>query len=104
MEKNLTMAYLSELFLGSEEDITGKFLVIWGQIKLTNLLVKNRNSYKWEPFKEDFELGSSVYPLVLVQVPMFNEREVYPLFILLFLFKVQCSSSKAKKGVYVRGI
>ncbi|KAK1409955.1 hypothetical protein QVD17_36486 [Tagetes erecta] len=114
MEKNLTMAYLSELFLGSEEDIAGKILVIWGQIKVSfvvpflkvfmyiNLVMsimlftemifmaivvvsnklfgkKPEQRYKFEPFKEDVELGSSVYPLVLVQVPMFNEREVYKL-------------------------
>ncbi|KAJ0975316.1 hypothetical protein J5N97_017281 [Dioscorea zingiberensis] len=35
--------------------------------------------YKWEPIKEDEELGTSAYPMVLVQVPMFNEREVYKL-------------------------
>ncbi|KAL8193662.1 hypothetical protein R6Q57_026797 [Mikania cordata] len=35
--------------------------------------------YKWVPFEDDIEQGSSVYPLVLVQVPMFNEKEVYQL-------------------------
>ncbi|KAF5770151.1 putative glucomannan 4-beta-mannosyltransferase [Helianthus annuus] len=35
--------------------------------------------YKFEPFEDDIELGSSFYPLVLVQVPMFNEKEVYHL-------------------------
>lgn len=32
--------------------------------------------YKWEPIKDDTELGNSVYPMVLVQIPMFNEKEV----------------------------
>lgn len=32
--------------------------------------------YKWEAIKDDVELGSSNYPMVLVQIPMFNEREV----------------------------
>jgi len=32
--------------------------------------------YKWEALKEDVELGNSTYPMVLVQVPMYNEREV----------------------------
>lgn len=32
--------------------------------------------YKCEPMKEDVELGNSSYPMVLVQIPMFNEREV----------------------------
>ncbi|KAI3724082.1 hypothetical protein L2E82_35847 [Cichorium intybus] len=40
---------------------------------------KTEKRYKWESFKDDIELGNSAYPLVLVQVPMFNEREVYQL-------------------------
>ncbi|KAI3724069.1 hypothetical protein L2E82_35834 [Cichorium intybus] len=40
---------------------------------------KTQKRYKWEEFKDDVESGNSVYPLVLVQVPMFNEREVYQL-------------------------
>lgn len=35
--------------------------------------------YKWEPVPaaaEDAEMGSLAYPMVLVQIPMFNEREV----------------------------
>lgn len=32
--------------------------------------------YKWEPLPQDPELGSVPYPMVLVQIPMFNEREV----------------------------
>ncbi|XP_076957622.1 glucomannan 4-beta-mannosyltransferase 2-like [Bidens hawaiensis] len=40
---------------------------------------KPEKLYKWEPFEDDVELGTSHYPLVLVQVPMFNEREVYQL-------------------------
>ncbi|RWW08504.1 hypothetical protein GW17_00028043 [Ensete ventricosum] len=32
--------------------------------------------YKWEPLSQDVELSSLAYPLVLVQIPMFNEREV----------------------------
>lgn len=35
--------------------------------------------YKWEPMKDDVELGSSAYPMVLVQIPMYNEKEVYQL-------------------------
>lgn len=33
---------------------------------------------KWVPFRDDddIELGSTVYPMVLVQIPMYNEREV----------------------------
>lgn len=40
-------------------------------------------TYKWEPMNDnddDMELGnSSSYPMVLVQIPMYNEREVYQL-------------------------
>ncbi|XP_078174622.1 putative glucomannan 4-beta-mannosyltransferase 3 isoform X2 [Carex rostrata] len=35
--------------------------------------------YKWEPINSDLEQGSSAYPMVLVQIPMYNEKEVYKL-------------------------
>ncbi|XP_042045978.1 glucomannan 4-beta-mannosyltransferase 9-like [Salvia splendens] len=35
--------------------------------------------YKCEPIEQDLEQGSLAYPMVLVQIPMFNEREVYQL-------------------------
>ncbi|CAD5194637.1 unnamed protein product [Musa acuminata subsp. malaccensis] len=35
--------------------------------------------YKWEPIRDDLELGSAAYPMVLVQIPMYNEKEVYQL-------------------------
>ena len=37
---------------------------------------KPEKRYKCEPMKDDIELGNSCYPMVLVQVPMYNEREV----------------------------
>ena len=37
---------------------------------------KPERVYKWEPIKEDVELGTLAYPMVLIQVPMFNEKEV----------------------------
>ncbi|RID42951.1 hypothetical protein BRARA_J02800 [Brassica rapa] len=40
---------------------------------------KPEKRFKWEPMKDDIELGNSVYPMVLVQIPMYNEREVYQL-------------------------
>ncbi|XAR64627.1 Glucomannan 4-beta-mannosyltransferase [Bertholletia excelsa] len=40
---------------------------------------KPEKRYKWEPMKEDVELGNSAYPMVLVQIPMYNEKEVYQL-------------------------
>lgn len=40
---------------------------------------KPEKRYKWEAIKDDVELGNSAYPMVLVQIPMYNEREVYQL-------------------------
>ncbi|KAH7512098.1 glucomannan 4-beta-mannosyltransferase 9 isoform X1 [Ziziphus jujuba] len=40
---------------------------------------KPEKRYKWEAMKDDVELGNSAYPMVLVQIPMYNEREVYQL-------------------------
>lgn len=37
---------------------------------------KPEKRYKWEPMKDDVELGNSGYPMVLVQIPMYNEKEV----------------------------
>lgn len=34
--------------------------------------------YRFEPIRDDLELGNSAYPTVLVQIPMYNEREVPP--------------------------
>ncbi|KAG5223037.1 4-mannan synthase family protein [Salix suchowensis] len=49
-------------------------------IVFVKLLWKKPNKrYKWEPIKDDIELGNSAYPMVLVQVPMYNEKEVYQL-------------------------
>lgn len=32
--------------------------------------------YKWKPIEEDLEKGDGAYPMVLVQIPMYNEKEV----------------------------
>ncbi|XXG62973.1 hypothetical protein AAC387_Pa05g1255 [Persea americana] len=40
---------------------------------------KPEKRYKWEPIRDDVELGNSPYPMVLVQIPMYNEKEVYAL-------------------------
>jgi beta-mannan synthase len=37
---------------------------------------KPEKQYKWEAIREDEEKGSSAYPMVLVQIPMYNEIEV----------------------------
>ncbi|KAI8563511.1 hypothetical protein RHMOL_Rhmol03G0116300 [Rhododendron molle] len=57
------MLFLERVYMG---------IVIVG-IKL--LKRKGVKKYKWEPMKEDLELGNGAYPMVLVQIPMFNEKE-----------------------------
>ena len=37
---------------------------------------KPEKRYKWEPMRDDLESGNASYPMVLVQIPMFNEKEV----------------------------
>ncbi|GJM97937.1 hypothetical protein PR202_ga14902 [Eleusine coracana subsp. coracana] len=32
--------------------------------------------YRWEPMRDDLESGGGEHPMVLVQIPMYNEREV----------------------------
>lgn len=39
---------------------------------------KPAKRYRWEPIEEDVESGSSNFPFVLVQIPMYNEKEVTP--------------------------
>lgn len=47
--------------------------------------------YKWEPMKDDVELGNLGYPMVLVQIPMYNEKEVRTLrLIYTCLFRLIC--------------
>ncbi|MQM20649.1 hypothetical protein Taro_053673 [Colocasia esculenta] len=43
------------------------------------LRLKPERRYRWEPITADPETGNSAYPMVLVQIPMYNEREVYKL-------------------------
>ena len=38
---------------------------------------KPEKRYNWEAIQDDVELGSTNFPFVLVQIPMFNEKEVY---------------------------
>ncbi|CAM8955079.1 unnamed protein product [Rhodiola kirilowii] len=51
-------------------------------IVLVKLLKRTpEKMFKWEPIKDavDVEIGNSAYPMVLVQIPMYNEKEVYQL-------------------------
>jgi beta-mannan synthase len=49
---------------------------------------KPEKRYKWESIKDDVELGNSNYPMVLVQIPMYNEREVNVKCCLFFNFNI----------------
>jgi cellulose synthase/poly-beta-1,6-N-acetylglucosamine synthase-like glycosyltransferase len=40
---------------------------------------KPEKVYRWEAMQEDIELGHETYPMVLVQIPMYNEKEVLQL-------------------------
>lgn len=37
---------------------------------------KPEKVYKWEAMEDDVECGSASFPMVLVQIPMYNEKEV----------------------------
>ncbi|KAE8717921.1 putative mannan synthase 9 [Hibiscus syriacus] len=61
------MLFVDRLYMG----IVIVFLKLFGK--------KPEKKYKWEPMKDDVELGNGAYPMVLIQIPMYNEKEVYQL-------------------------
>ncbi|KAA0025293.1 glucomannan 4-beta-mannosyltransferase 9-like [Cucumis melo var. makuwa] len=61
------MLFVERVYMG----IVISFVKLFGR--------KPEKRYKWEPMKDDIELGNSVYPMVLIQIPMYNEKEVYQL-------------------------
>lgn len=61
------MLFIERLYMG----VVITFVKIFGR--------KPDKRYKWEALKDDLEHGNSAYPIVLIQIPMFNEREVYQL-------------------------
>lgn len=58
------MLFVERVYMG----IVISFVKLFGR--------KPEKRYKWEPMKDDIELGNSVYPMVLIQIPMYNEKEV----------------------------
>ncbi|KAI3461333.1 hypothetical protein Pfo_017996 [Paulownia fortunei] len=57
-----------------------EWLYIGGVIIYVKLLRrKPEKRYKWEPMEDDSERGNAAFPMVLVQIPLFNEKEVYKL-------------------------
>ncbi|WCJ19187.1 cellulose synthase like [Euphorbia peplus] len=61
------MLFVEKLYMG----IVISFVKLFGR--------KASKSYKLGDIKDDVELGNSSYPMVLVQIPMYNEKEVYQL-------------------------
>ncbi|WMV35758.1 hypothetical protein MTR67_029143 [Solanum verrucosum] len=61
-----------ELMLFIERLYMGTVIVL---VKL--FMKKPDERYNWEPMRDDLEIGNGGFPMVLVQIPMFNEKEVY---------------------------
>ncbi|KAM0023206.1 putative glucomannan 4-beta-mannosyltransferase [Helianthus debilis subsp. tardiflorus] len=74
MKIMVTMCLAMSIMLFVERVYMGLVIVV---VKLMQYKLDKR--YKWEAIKEDLETGNSVFPMVLVQIPMFNEKEVYQL-------------------------
>lgn len=58
---------------------------------------KPKKRYNWEPIRDDLESNNASYPMVLVQIPMFNEKEVsisYP-------FDLSCFLGSCKNQFFV---
>ncbi|XP_075646212.1 glucomannan 4-beta-mannosyltransferase 9-like [Castanea sativa] len=61
------MLFMERVYMG----IVIVFIKLFGR--------KPEKSYKCDSMRDDLELGHSAYPMVLVQIPMYNEKEVYQL-------------------------
>lgn len=72
MFKSLVVICLVISLLVFAESVYMNIVVIY--VKLFRR--KPEKIYKWEAMQEDIELGNQNYPMVLVQIPMYNEREV----------------------------
>lgn len=59
--------------------------------------------YKWEALKDDVELGNSNYPMVLVQIPMYNEKEV-TFFLLLIIHSFIHSFILTRTYIYLKQV
>lgn len=52
--------------------------VLMGAVSLYAKIFQRRpeKMYKCEPIRDDEEIGTLAYPIVLVQIPMYNEKQV----------------------------
>lgn len=71
LKLGLLLCLIMSLMLFVERVYMGVVIVL---VKLFGRKPERR--YKWEPIRDDVELGNTAYPMVLVQIPMYNEREV----------------------------
>ncbi|XP_020594884.1 probable mannan synthase 7, partial [Phalaenopsis equestris] len=69
--KVVLAACLTMLVLVMIEKMTMGFVSLYAKI----FRRKAEKIYKCDPIEDDEELGSLVYPMVLVQIPMYNEKE-----------------------------
>ncbi|XP_010525608.1 PREDICTED: probable mannan synthase 3 [Tarenaya hassleriana] len=67
----ITLCLLMSLMVFVERVYMSVVVVI---VKL--LRRKPETVHKWEALKDDIELGHATYPMVLIQIPMYNEKEV----------------------------
>ncbi|XP_071734633.1 glucomannan 4-beta-mannosyltransferase 9-like [Rutidosis leptorrhynchoides] len=68
----VTLCLIMSVMLFVERVYMGSVIAV---MKLMRYTLEKR--YKWEEIKEDLELGNLAYPMVLIQIPMYNEKEVY---------------------------
>lgn len=62
-----TMLFVEWVFIG----VVVVYVKVFGK--------KPETRYKWEEIEEDAETGNAAFPMVLVQIPIFNEKEVFKL-------------------------
>ena len=55
--------------------------IFMGSVSLLVKILRRRPNrmYTCTPLQEDEELGSAAFPMVIVQIPMYNEKEVLSL-------------------------
>ncbi|KAJ6744542.1 hypothetical protein OIU79_030809 [Salix purpurea] len=77
MERLTSTQMIPDAFQGARDDVRVQSAIIWDQIKAPLIVPLLRLAAI--QLKDDVEVGNSTYPMVLVQIPMYNEREVYQL-------------------------
>nr|GMC80888.1 glucomannan 4-beta-mannosyltransferase 9-like [Ipomoea batatas] len=82
-----TMLFVERVYMG----------VVMFLVKLLRRTPEKR--FKYAPLEPDAELGNAIYPMILVQIPMYNEREVWlPSFFATPFFPFQVGSGCGGMG------